>query len=426
MSAAVHVVTVGVAAAAGGDPEGSAVVAALTGAGVSVAARVFVEEDERAVEQAFAADGGLTVILAGAGGSAGDVVRRVIARAAGVRLVLHDRMLAAIEASYRRRERAMPRRSERLALLPQGAVLWPSAAGEPGWMVDVRRGVFVVLPRGSAGLATLVDDHLLPLARARVDARGVVVTRTLKTVGVSLADVEERLAPWLGRERRDARPAEGRGARPAEGDVSVVVLPAETEIWIRLRVRGAAAGDAEEALRTTETEVTSALGDDCYGRDGETLEQVVARVLTARGLTLAVAESCTGGLIGHRLSNLPDSSSWLERGVVAYSTRAKVELLALPESVVRMHGDVSAPAAEAMARGVCAIASTPCGLSTTGIAGPGGGTRAHPVGTVFIGLAVPGEVVSRRFVFTGDHVSIKWQASSMALDMLRRRLGGFA
>lgn len=408
MSVAVHVVTVGVAALATGDPEGSAVVAALTGTGVPVAARVFVDEDESALEPALAGDGGLTVILAGGGGSAGDVVRRVVARAAGVRLALHDRMLAAIEESYRRRERAMPRRAERLALLPQGATLWPGGAGEPAWVLDVRRGVFVVLPRGSAGLATLVGEHLVPLARARVEARGPVVTRTLKTVGVSLADVEERLARWLGR----------------DGDVSVVVLPAESEVWVRLRARGDAAGDVGEALRTTEAELTSALGEDCYGRDSETLEDVVARALTARGLTLAVAESCTGGLLGHRLSSLPDSSSWFERGVVAYSRRAKVELLSVPDSVLRAHGEVSAPTAEAMARGVCAIASTPCGVSITGLAGPDGGTHAKPVGTVFVGLAVPGEVTARRFLFSGDRASIKWHASSMALDMLRRRLGG--
>jgi nicotinamide-nucleotide amidase len=173
-----------------------------------------------------------------------------------------------------------------------------------------------------------------------------------------------------------------------------------------------------------ESRVVAVLGEDCYGRDGETLEQVVGRRLHERQLTLATAESCTGGLIGHRLTNVAGSSAWFERGVVVYSNRAKQELLGVPEEVLKNYGAVSAPCAEAMARGICAAAQTPCGLSITGIAGPDGGTPQKPVGTVFIGVAVSGEVTARRFLFSGDRAAVKWQSSQMALDMLRRRLGG--
>lgn len=397
---------VGVAADAssGGDPT-APVQALLVAAGVPVDGRVLVDDDEVALERALASDASLTVVVTGPGGSAGETVRRVLARLSGTRLVLNDRMLAALEASYRRHDRPLPRRAERQALLPQGATPWPADDGEPAWTVETSRGAFVVLPRGtpSAALAT----QLIDLARGRLGARGVV-TRTLRTAGVSLGDLEERLAEWLGR----------------EGDVSVSTVPADGEVWVRLRARGATVDAATAALEAVESRVAAALGEDCYGRDGETLEQVVGRRLRERGLTVATAESCTGGLVGHRLTNIPGSSAWFERGVVVYSNRAKQELLGVPEDILKSHGAVSAPCADAMARGICAAAHAPCGVSITGIAGPDGGTPQKPVGTVFIGVAVEGDVTTRRFRFTGDRAAVKWQSSQMALDMLRRRLGG--
>jgi nicotinamide-nucleotide amidase len=141
-------------------------------------------------------------------------------------------------------------------------------------------------------------------------------------------------------------------------------------------------------------------------------------------MTLAVAESCTGGLLGHRITSVAGSSAYFERGVIVYSNRAKQEMLGVPEAVLRAHGAVSAPCAEAMAHGICSLAHSDCGLAVTGIAGPDGGTPTKPVGTVFIGVVVGGEVTSRRFRFAGDRASVKWQSSQMALDMLRRRLGG--
>jgi nicotinamide-nucleotide amidase len=157
-------------------------------------------------------------------------------------------------------------------------------------------------------------------------------------------------------------------------------------------------------------------------RDDPSLERAVGDLLRARGLTVAVAESCTGGLLGHRLTNIPGSSAYFERGVMVYSNRAKQEMLGVPDAILHEHGAVSAPCAEAMVRGVLRISGADCGLAVTGIAGPDGGTPTKPVGTVFIGVAVRDRVESRHFHFTGDRASVKWQSSQMALDMLRRRL----
>ena len=408
MTAAAHVVTVGaLPGAALADPEGAVVAAALMEAGVPVASRVVLDEDEAALERALTPDDGLTVVIAG-GGSAGDVARRVVARAVGARLVLNERFLAALEERYRRLDRPLPRRAERLALVPQGATTWPVDDGEPGWMLESGARALVVLARD--GLPAALAAHLVPFARARFAGRGVVLVRTLRAAGVTLAEVEERLAEWLGA-------AERKGA-------DVAVVPGDGEVWVRLRARGATLAEVSRILDRVEAPVLDALGDDCYGRDAESLELIVGRLLLERRLTLAVAESCTGGLLGHRLTNVPGSSAYFERGVLVYSNRAKEELLGVPAEILRTYGAVSAPCAEAMVRSVCERAGAPCGLAITGVAGPDGGTAAKPVGTVFVGLAVAGAVTSRHFRFLGGRASVKWQSTQAAFDMLRRALKG--
>ncbi len=410
MSAVAHVVTVGVpVTAVMPDPEGAAVAAALGETGVLVASRVVIEDDEAALEQALAPGDELTVVLAGP--AAGDLVRRVLARAIGARLVLSERFLAALEERYRRLDRPLPRREERLALLPQGAQAWIAEDGEPGWLLEDGARAFAVLAR-DGGLRALVEQQLVPLARARAAGRGAVLARTLHTTGVTPGELEERLAEWLG--QPEAR----------TGAVTVALVPGDGEVSVRLRARGAVPADAARQLARVEAPLLEALGDDCYGRDGETLELVVGRLLLERQLTLAVAESCTGGLLGHRLTAVAGSSAYFERGVLVYSNRAKEELLGVPAEILRVHGAVSAPCAEAMARGMAERAGTACALAVTGIAGPDGGTPTKPVGTVFVGLAVRGEVSARRFRFAGARASVKWQSTQAAFDMLRRAVKG--
>jgi nicotinamide-nucleotide amidase len=402
MTASAHIVTVGGMPAAGAD--GAAVATALATAGLAVASRVFIEDDEAALERALGHEDALTVVLAGGGGSAGDIVRRVLARATGARLVLNERVLAALQERYRRLDRPLPRRAERLALLPQGATVWVADDGEAGWALGSGSRAFAVLARDGS-IEPMIEQHLTPFARTWASGRGAALVRTLRTAGLGPADVEERLVDWLGR----------------EGEVTVSTIPADGEIWVRLRTRASTPAEAARSLAKCEAAILALLGEDCYGRDGDTLEVVVGRLLLEQKLTLAVAESCTGGLLGHRLTTVPGASAYVERGVVAYSNRSKEEL-GVPEAVLRAHGAVSGPCAEAMARGVAARAGTACGLAVVGIAGPGGGAPSKPVGTVFVGLVVAGESVARRFHCAGDRTAVKWQATQAALDLLRRSL----
>jgi nicotinamide-nucleotide amidase len=404
MTATAHLVTVGAMPGAGAD--GAAVADALAAEAITLASRVFIEDDEAALERALGHDDALTVVLAGGGGSAGDSVRRVLARATGTRLVLNERVLAALQERYRRVDRPLPRRAERLALLPQGATVWVADDGESGWALVTGSRAFAVLAR-DAGVRAMIEQHLTPFARGWASGRATTLVRTLRTAGVGLADVEDRLADWLG----------------PDGEVTVSTIPADGEVWVRLRARASTPAEAARSAAKAEAAIASVLGEDCYGRDGETLEQVVALLLIERKLTLAVAESCTGGLLSQRLTSVPGSSAYFERGVLAYSDGAKRDLLDVPPAVLRASNGVSAECAEAMARGVVAHSGAPCALAIAGIAGPGGGTPTRPVGTIYVSVVVNGEALTRRFQFAGERASVNWQATQAALDLLRRGLG---
>jgi PncC family amidohydrolase len=403
-----HVLTVGGAAIDSGDLAGRQVARALLGEGRAVASRQVLDEDEAVLDRALEAvmvPGALVVILASPGGSGGDIVRRALARAAGTRLVLNEALLKRIEEEFARRERSMPHRHDRLALLPQGAVLLPARAGQPGWMLEARGAVVAVLPLESAHDGELIGEAIAPLVRRRLTGE-VILLRTLLTTGLSPGDAEDRLAPWLGK----------------GGPVSVSSVIVNEDVWVRLLVRGAAHASAAAELLQVESEVRQALGEDCYGADEDALEGVLGRLLVERSLTVSVAESCTGGLLGHRLTNVSGSSRYFERGVIVYSNRAKEELLGVPEALLRAHGAVSAEVADAMVTGICGLSQSRCGLAVTGIAGPDGGTPTKPVGTVYIAVASPAGRSVRHFRFAGGRDAIKWRSAQSALDMLRRQL----
>jgi len=190
------------------------------------------------LERALGHDDALTVVLAGGGGSAGDSVRRVLARATGTRLVLNERVLAALQERYRRVDRPLPRRAERLALLPQGATVWVADDGESGWALVTGSRAFAVLAR-DAGVRAMIEQHLTPFARGWASGRATTLVRTLRTAGIGLADVEDRLADWLG----------------PDGEVTVSTIPADGEVWVRLRAR---ASTPAEAARSRSPRVASA------------------------------------------------------------------------------------------------------------------------------------------------------------------------
>lgn len=374
--------------------------------GCPVRARRVVPPEEDAVERALrqaAAEGGV-VVAAGEGEGAG-TLRQALARCLESRLVLSSRALEAVTSAYAARGRAVPGRAEQLALVPQGAtVLVPVEPGEPGLLAELGSAVVLIVPAVPAVALSLARAHLLPRL-ARPGAGPALLVRTLRLVGLDVGTAEAQLQTAL---------------RGADG-VSGHVVDAGEECWVRVSLRADSPAGAAAVFGALEPALRGAFGAAWYGVDDEALEAVVGRLLRARGFTVAVAESCTGGLVGHRLTQVAGSSAYFERGFVVYSNEAKQALLGVPETVLREHGAVSAACAEWMARGARERAGTDMAVSVTGIAGPDGGTPTKPVGTVFVGLADRQGAVVERHRFDRDRDGNKALSAVRALDLLRRR-----
>jgi nicotinamide-nucleotide amidase len=370
--------------------------------GLAVRGRRIVAAEDAATERALrqALEGGGVVAVQGDDVGA-PLARAVLARVLGVRLVLHERTLDALAAAYARQGRAMPRRAEALALVPTGSsLLVDDRVAEPGVLVEAPGALVALLPED--GAAALVEEHVLPRLLPRATA--VEATRALRLVGLEAPDVTSRLHAALA----------------GLSHVSGHVVDLGEEVRVRLRLNGPTSSAVEQAYREAEPALRAAFGLAWYGDDEETLEEVAGRLLRARGFTVALAESCTGGLVGHRLTQVPGSSAYVERGFVVYSNAAKEALLGVSPEILARHGAVSSECADAMARGARGRAGTALGVSVTGIAGPDGATPTKPVGTVFIGLADAAGARVEHHRFHRDRAGNKALSATRALDLVRR------
>jgi nicotinamide-nucleotide amidase len=253
----------------------------------------------------------------------------------------------------------------------------------------------------------MLADTLLPLVKERLGAAvSVVRSRTLRTTGIGESHIADLVATIEG----------------GVGDASLAYLPNADGTDLRLTVRGAGPAEADARLATGAERLRAVVGDAIYGEDDADLAAVVLELCRARGLTIGMAESCTGGMLGARLTAIPGSSDVVQGGVIAYSYDVKSSLLGVPAAMLNEHGAVSEPVVRAMAAGVREATGVNAALAITGIAGPGGGTVAKPVGTVWIALDLDGAVEARRFVMVGDRAEVRHRSAQAALEMLRRRL----
>jgi len=257
-------------------------------------------------------------------------------------------------------------------------------------------------------MEAMVENFIVPYFRARTTG-SVIVHRTLLTTGIA----ESTLAHTLGPVEELFQSSDG---------ITLAFLPSALGVRLRLTARSASAQAAQAVLSRVETAIRAKAEKYIYGTDTQTMEQVVGSLLRQRKLTVAVAESCTGGLVVDRLTDVPGSSEYVERGFITYSNRSKTEELKVPAETIAKAGAVSQEVAQAMARGARTVAGTDIGVSTTGIAGPGGATESKPVGTLWIGYADADSSFALKFQLETDRRRFKVRASQAALDLLRRRL----
>lgn len=384
---------------------------ALAAAGVEIVRRTTVADRPAAVRAAVAealARTGVVLTSGGLGPTSDDLTKQAIADLFGRRVVLDDALLARLEQRFRRLGRPMAATNRTQAEVPEGATILPNRRGTaPGlWLEDQDARLVIMLPGVPEELRGLLLEEVLPRLVARRDpgeAVRVVQSRTLRTTGVPESALAERVAP----------------VEAALAPLSLAYLPGLAGVDLRLTAWGVAPAEAETLLERGVGTLREVLGHRCYGEGEEDLAAVVLARCRQDGRRLAVAESCTGGLLGGRLTAVPGASDVFVGGVIAYDDAVKRELLGVPGEVLERHGAVSEETVMAMALGAQRRFDAACALAVTGVAGPTGGTPEKPVGTVWL-AARAGEVARAvRRVFPGPRDNVRARSAQAALDLLR-------
>lgn len=347
----------------------------------------------------------LLFIIGGLGPTQDDRTREVLAEVINKRLIFHPEILAAIEARFEQRNLAMPEVNRRLAYILEGAEILPNKIGTaPGQWIEVDDKKIVLLPGPPRELQPMFNEFVaLKLEAWR---KGFLSRRIIKIAGLSESEVEQKIKDLY----------------PSDPSLKLTILAYPGQIEIHLQSFATQLSLAEENLKPLLEALTHRLGENIFTTTGQDLEVVVGDLLRLTKKTLAVAESCTGGLVGHRLTSVPGSSDYFLEGAVVYSNEAKIRTLAVPAELIDKHGAVSFEVAKVMAENIRLKSGASIGLSVTGIAGPGGGSETKPVGLVFTGLSSEEGTEVIRNLFLGGREQIKFQSSQKVLDMLRRYL----
>lgn len=395
------------------DDNGAWLGRTLAETGVGVVRRATVPDHAGAIRSAVEAAlrrTGTVICTGGLGPTPDDLTRTAVAELYDVPLILDESWLDVVRKRFRDRGLDMPESNCVQAQVPRGATLFANANGTaPGLAIDTpERGLTILLPGVPREMRALTTTHVVPFLLQRFRSlSNPIVSRVVRTTGISESALAERIDDLV----------------ESMSPITVAYLPAGTGEDVRLTIWGVLPrAEANLALDRAERALKERLGPLVYGIDEADLAGVVADRLRTLGLSLALAESCTGGLVAKRLTDAPGASDFFRAGFVTYSNEAKVALLGVAAEAIARHGAVSETVVRAMADGVCAAGSSDCGLAITGVAGPGGGSADKPVGTVWIAATVRGDTTARLLRLGGDRDEIRERAAQAALALLLRLL----
>jgi nicotinamide-nucleotide amidase len=396
------------------DTNAAFIARALAELGVEIVHRTTVgdEADRIAAAVADAIERtGAVITTGGLGPTADDMTRPAIAKLFGRELVRDDGVVAQIEARFRQLGTGtMPQSNIVQAMVPAGASVLENHHGTaPGLWIDDAQGRWVaMIPGVPREMRGMMADTILPLLRERIgEATTIVLSRTIRTTGIGESALAERL---------------GDLARGQDG-MPLAFLPGWEGVDLRITSRGLSAAVAAAELDAAANMLRDVAGPVVYGEQGVDLASLVLEMCRGRGLSIATAESCTGGLLGARITQIPGSSDVYRGGIIAYANEVKVAQLGVREATLAEHGAVSEQVSCEMADGARRALGTSIGVGITGIAGPGGGSAEKPVGTVWLAVSGVGETRSIGRVYVGDREEIRLRATQASLDLVRRSLG---
>lgn len=350
----------------------------------------------------------VVITSGGLGPTLDDLTREVAAEVAGKPLQLNEAVLEGIQGFFERLGRKMTDNNQRQAMVPEGARVLPNRVGTaPGLIIPAAEKALILLPGPPRELQPMFSDSVLPyLEERRGGVPLSIVSRTLKFCGIGESAVEDRLLDLVQNQT----------------DPNIAPYAKLGEVHLRLSTKAPSAATGLERIAPVEKQIRDRLGDFIFGVDEDTLEQAVGSLLRDRKLTVALAESCTSGLVGQRITTVAGSSDYFLGSAVVYADTAKIALLGVSPELLAGFGAVSEEVARAMAQGARQVFGADMALSVTGIAGPGGGSPGKPVGTVCFGLATTEGTLSKRALFRGSRADIRERSAQEALVMMRNHL----
>jgi nicotinamide-nucleotide amidase len=349
----------------------------------------------------------IIITTGGLGPTQDDLTRECIGEALGLELIKDEELLMDIRDYFDKMGHEMADNNIKQAYLPEGAVAIDNPEGTaPGILINQDGKVIVAMPGVPIEMKAMMIETVLPYLKKKFSKGEVIKSRVIKTCGIGESSLEELITDIL----------------TEQTNPTIAPLASQGEVKLRLTAKANSEEEADRLINLKEAKLQERIGEYIYGYDDDNLEGVVAKLLWDQKLTIATAESCTGGLIGDRLTSIAGSSAYFERGIISYSNQAKMDLLKVKKSTLEEYGAVSSQTAKEMAKGVRNLSKTDIGLSTTGIAGPGGESLEKPVGLVYMAIADKDGVESYRYQFNGSRERVKYMTSQMILNLLRKRL----
>lgn len=362
------------------------------------------ERLKEAYELAFSRSD-LVITTGGLGPTKDDLTKEVAFEYFGKESVLHEESLKIIEGYFNKLGKPMSESNKKQAYFPEDAVILPNNNGTaPGCIIDEEGKVLITLPGPPKEMKPMFEESVVPYLSKYQD--GILASKVLRVIGVGESEAADMLSDIIDNQTNP----------------TVAPYAKDGEVTFRITAKAHSEEEAHELIKPVEKDIRNILGDRVYGEGEASLEEVVAEMLVKNNLTIATAESCTGGMIAAKLINYSGISSSLLEGAVTYSNESKVRRLGVNKNTLETYGAVSSETAEEMVKGITKTSGADIGISITGIAGPSGGTEEKPVGLVYVGLSIKDEIIIKKLNLAGNRQKIRGRATNIALDLLRREL----